>query len=460
LINLFGPWLTKVCTLQYIDAGLLRAFFSEGRVMVYDTLRHWALSVRAMGDLLHYAKLPRDSQSVSYCRRDTEITHRFVRIMLAQYQEQGLSLRPTLPGMAFQLFKSLYPYEPEPFPSMIKTLFREGYYGGRVEVYQTGKIHGPINHYDINSLFPYVMRESVFPRLDSWRRTDAPNFKREGIVRARLSCPMTMYPCLPVRAKDEILYPYGELVGVWTYPEIRQALKDGAKIQGVGEAIEFDSVCRPFISFVELCYNKRLAAESDFERLHYKLLMNSLYGKFGAKGALITIKDDRERVMHASGNSANIIWSAYTTAYARLKLLALLRGCETVYYTDTDSVFTPREQPVSTDIGALKRVGVYTQAEFLGNKVYCVQRKPRGAWEGKARGVPKHQALDYIRTGKCVFSRPMRLRESRVSLVGQPNIWYPMTKVHRRKYAKRNVQRDGSTLPWAMADYRRVVSEK
>ena len=103
LINLFGDWLGKLTTLQYVSAGLMRATSREARVQFFDTLRHWPASVENMGREIGLHKLEATFDwsvdymrsglggalsfigLLTYCRRDTEIVWRYVVAMLERY---------------------------------------------------------------------------------------------------------------------------------------------------------------------------------------------------------------------------------------------------------------------------------------------------------------------------------------------------------------------------------------
>lgn len=456
LINLFGPWLGKLTTLQYVGSGLMRGIYMESKVTFLDTLRHWAMTVEKMGEFLKLPKMEKDFQSVEYCRRDTEIVWYFVEKMISKYEDLNLPVRATLPAEAMLLFKQFYPYEFVRLPDHIRKFFREAYYGGRVEVFRLGEIsanrtcQGWDNltyHYDINSLYPSVMVDYSYPDLESWKSTFNPDFSKEGIFKGWVYVPEIEYPCLPYKYNHETLYCYGSLYGSWCYPEIRQLLKDGGKVVKTKQAIEFDETEKPFIEYVKFCYNKRLEAQTDLDNLFWKLMQNSLYGKFGSYKGLEMIYNDRQFILDIKSPYANIIWSAYVTCYGRLRLLKHLRSCSDVYYTDTDSLFTPDSLPVSTKLGNLKLEGTYKKVTFVGNKLYTLDNI------SKAKGVPKNVAKDFIRTGRAVYRRPARFRESRRSFL-TANVWYEVEKRLHKEYTKRKILKDGSTEPWDINSYR------
>jgi len=456
LVNIFGPWIGKLTTLQYVKAGLMRASYRLAPITFLDTIRHWPVSVDGMGKIIGLPKLSMPhlgctcNDCVEYCRRDAEITWRYVDAMLQRYSDLGLeTIRSTLPSMAFQLFRQFYPGEFPVIPDYIKQTMRRGYYGGRVEIYRVNEIDGPINHYDVNSLFPSVMVSESYPNVSSLYVTQKPDFTKEGIFEGWINLPYHNFPCLPVRA-TEILFPYGSLYGSWPYPEVRQALKDGGEVLSCKQAIEFDEVENPFDSYVKFCYQKRLESTNVIDSAFYKLLLNSLYGKFGSHNEITVIYNDEEKTLSGDSKQANVIWSAYVTSYARLKLLGYLRSATQNYYTDTDSLFTPDELPTSTELGALKLEGVYSTAWFKGNKIYCVD----GA--AKSKGVPKNKAAEFFSTGRATYRKPTRLREGRRRGL-QPNIWNDVSKEFRKDYTKRKIENSGLTLPWEILDYHRFM---
>ena len=376
LLNVFGgDWLGKLCTIQYVNAGFLKASYNplkakKGGITFYDTLRHWAISVEEMGKIIGLPKLEQNFQSVEYCRRDTEIVWFFVEEMITRYESLNLKLKSTLPAMGLQFLKQFTEIPSWPFPSHILEWLRKGYYGGRVEVYRMGPVEGRTNHYDFNSLFPAVMRSAPYPDVNSWRVVTDPKFDLEGMAELTIDIPPMHIPPLPYHGQGEIIYPYGRIHGVWTYPEIRQALQDGGKIVRVEQALEFTKLAKPFESFIDYCYDQRQKAQGPFENGFWKLLMNSTYGKFGQKGNLQMIYNDRDFEIEAKASHANVIWSAYVTSHARVKLLNRMRECSYVFYTDTDSIFTPDVLLTSPALGELKKEGEYGLCNFIGNKLY------------------------------------------------------------------------------------------
>lgn len=476
LVNVFGKWLGKMVTLQYVASGLMRGVLRDKRITFYDTLRHWPMSVEQMGKHLGMAKVwgaEEDKFDVAHCRQDTEIVWRFVHEMLTRYDALGLRLKATLPSMALQLFHTrFYRKEFPMLPKRIVEWMRGGYYGGRVEVYRFGDIAGPVHHYDVNSLFPSVMRDCVYPDPSKWRQTRRADFSQEGMAYVELDLPASPYPGLPVRGGEDIVYPYGRITGTWCYPEIRQACADGATILRVHDAVQFAAMSTPFKGYVDFCYAKRMeakAADNALDIVWWKLAMNSLYGKFGAKPIIDMIYDDEQVRMETNPPaSANVVWAAYVTSHARLRLLEHLRATTACYYTDTDSLFTPDRLPTGDGLGELKHEGTYPHVNCVGNKLYtfdaegphggCKIPGPHSHW--KAKGVKGEDAArDFIRTGKAVYRKPARFRESRRSLGMVANKWYEVERERQAIYTKRIINPDNTTAPWEWSQYCRMIRE-
>jgi hypothetical protein len=129
-----------------------------------------------------------------------------------------------------------------------------------------------------------------------------------------------------------------------------------------------------------------------------------------------------------------------------------LRACNSVFYTDTDSLFTYDLLPTDTRLGSLKLEGVYSQVEFKGNKLYCVDETVR------AKGVPRNKAKEFFDSGKASFRRPIKFKEGRKRGL-QPNVWIDTTKENVKVYTKRKIYKNGVTVPWQLQEYRRFIHE-
>jgi len=153
-------------------------------------------------------------------------------------------------------------------------------------------------------------------------------------------------------------------------------------------------VCQPFKGYVGELYSlrKKYKSENNSMELVVKLLLNSLYGKFGQKfigrdnwiPANISMEeldklDKVERVgdffcvKKTSDPSCFCIpiWASYTTAYARDKLFSYIIETDP-YYCDTDSIITDKELPESSELGEMKLEMYIKHGVIVKPKMYAL----------------------------------------------------------------------------------------
>ena len=374
IANLFRDCL-GVLTISYIGSRVISAQINGTSIYFKDTLNHWKISVKEMGeriglkkledDLFKRGKKPTIAELTRRCHRDNEITRTFVVKMASYYEDIGAELKSTIGSTSLDFYykhfgtKSKVIFKTKDIEFMLK-----GYYGGRTEIFHTKPVEGDSWYFDFNSLYPSVMKDQLYPILSNYYYTKKPDFKLEGIVYAKVEAPKDLdIPYLPFRTEEgKLIFPVGTFKGCWTYYELRRAKEIGYRIRKIYKAIEFGAgTFRPFEKFVSDLYQKRLTAQEKKDILladTLKLLMNNLYGKF-AQGNEITklipfSKKDIKNgdtifgdciVRNVRGSyppHTNVIWAAYTTAYGRDKLCA---GCEK-FKLDVDGFYTVTQTPL------------------------------------------------------------------------------------------------------------------
>ena len=450
IVNLLGTHIGLIAELTYLKSAFVKARilpkYHNGGVHFYDTLRHWKLGVAGMGEKLGFRKLKFDPDSVVYCQRDAEIVHRFVAAQMKNYAALGAETKATIGATALALFKSKYAKESYMRPRTHGyEKLAQAIHGGRVEIFRTGIVEGTIRCYDVNSMYPAVMRAAKFPVVDSGFFTQYPDFGREGVAHLDVTYPANIdIPGLAIKHENKLIFPVGRLRGYWSYPEIRQAIKDGASIKKIHWSYEYARVCEPFTDFITDLYDRRKRSKDELERDTLKLLMNNLFGKFGESSEieLRTGTDIIKRPNHSK--HANLIWSIYVTSYARLALLGILRSVKGLLYCDTDSIFTVNhELSTGEELGELKLEGTWQRGHFVLPKTYILWGDSP---KYRAKGVPKAKAKDFFENYEAEWLSPVRYRESfRREL--KPNLWIRKTRRLKHKYEKRLILPGGSTKP-------------
>lgn len=363
-------------------------------VLWIDTMNYAPFSVEKWGDILKLPKLakpaslgrvPKDEDEwrelLDYNRRDAEVSLKAFRFLQASFEKLGCTVKPTIAASSMSGFKNRF-LDATYYGHDEDTLLRmfEGYYGGRVECFKRGTFAN-LNYYDINSLFPTVMREHAFPDPNTHRHRTIGDLtlikEYDGFTRCTVRCPPMRYPLLPLRKDDKLIFPVGTFSGTWPHVELRKALELGYEILEYGPCDYFKGSCRPFARFVDELYAKRLELKrlGDPMELVAKLMMNSLYGKFGQRFTdreewlpnnftpdqlenlgSYELVGDFVRVRKPRSRPASFCfpeWAAYITAYARLRLYGLIVKHDAIY-VDTDSIHTGDTLATGDGLGELK----------------------------------------------------------------------------------------------------------
>lgn len=259
-------------------------------------------------------------------------------------------------------------------------LERESYHGGRSECFKLGEFSGD-NYYnlDVNSMYPSVMYDNAYPTKlirygNGLRVSDLRKLINycHIIARVKIQTDVKIYPAITGK---RLLFPIGSFITTLTTPELSMALR----LYHIKEIYDYAIYEKAYIfrSFVDYFYTKRKKAQAsgdDALALFFKLILNSLYGKFGQKGydtKLIgdcdltefgvedyyNTEDERwYKLIYLNGKiyqvgeegesfNSFVAISSHITAYARMSLYRYMQlaGHENIYYCDTDSIFTNKQ---------------------------------------------------------------------------------------------------------------------
>lgn len=272
-------------------------------------------------------------------------------------------------------------------PPELEGFARLAYYGGRVELFEP--FCERVFCYDVNSMYPFVMRDFPYPSGKWFFVTGGVAGKMYekgflGVVCARVSVPRMRVAPLPYRRRDgKVVFPWGSWTGVYCSPELRFAEECGATVEVLG-GVFWRERSYPFAKFVDKWYEVKRRGGSW--RAIAKLILNSLYGKFGERcerevwrlmpldrgevGDIVVGDYVLRRVPVVVRKPYHRVYvSAFVTCYARIWLGRVLRRfSEDVVYCDTDSVMLKRPLPsdmVGSELGQWKFEGVW---DFIGGR--------------------------------------------------------------------------------------------
>ena len=241
-------------------------------------------------------------EAIKYCKLDClslhQILTKFSELIFKEFKVDPIRSL-TLPALAMRIYKThfmpadtIYQILDQP-----QELIRNSYTGGSVDVYipsftatkaehETTKLY----YYDVNSLYPSVMLNNPMPVgkpvafLGDIRDVENNPF---GIFYCKITSPDNLeHPILQRRIKTangiRTIAGLGSWEGWIFSEEMYNAMKYGYTFE-ISKGYEFETG-DIFSGYVSKMYSLRLQyPKGDAMNLIAKLLMNSLYGKFGMK---------------------------------------------------------------------------------------------------------------------------------------------------------------------------------
>lgn len=331
---------------------------------------------------------------------------------LTAYAEQsGLLLAGTVASTGWRTAKYLCDLPDADWDLEAYKLARAGYYGGRVEVGQTRAAR--VDRFDRKQAYPAALLRAIpcGPRRMLTRGASGKAYRagRPGIYTVKVKIPDQMAGPLPCRISERIVYPWGEVVGVWSRDELRHAEECGTKILGVFDAVVWKDE-KPLIApFVNKAFELREVAareKNDALKTWLKFVANSPTGAFAQDPqqdvvALGDYADDpryepvgrydwiwRRPIFRISQRS-HVHWAATLTADARVELhRQIAHAGDDWVYSDTDSCHSLRKltRNVGTGLGEWAFEGEGKDWRCLAPKVYSYE--VGGKLHARAKGIP------------------------------------------------------------------------
>ena len=395
-------FLNLKCKARLLDSVLYVKFTSNNDnyvIQFLDSKNYFPMSLEKLAKNFNLGKINIEEYDLDYeewnlqlyktgkirVMTDTEILYKAMQSFINMGFNYGVSLAST----SFNTFKKQYLKRIIYLDDEFINLSLDIYHGGIVMPYILSR-EKQLYDYDINSLYPYVMKNNLYSVSYKgkendyrWIYDDIKNKAYNYILKVRYRCTERS----PIFVKhDNQLMPFLEGEEYITGFEYLRLYENGY-VQ-ILEAYKFynDDL---FSEFIDYFYNKRLLG-TGYEKLFYKLIMNSLYGKFGqhkSKSEFIKIdklepyiKDIIDEYYYMDrieidgefysiyGNFVskkidlpvryNPLIASEITANARMINYdySKLFGFENVYYTDTDSFFTTstKELLEGNELGKLK----------------------------------------------------------------------------------------------------------
>jgi len=474
-VNLWGDRISE-CSLKFGRTALYGVKWEK--IDFRDTLRHIPASAAKLGELVGLPKMHRDN-SIAYCMRDAQIVYRAAKFIRNSYNEFEVNAKLTLPATSYKIWLDKF-WAKNVFapPDEIIESAQHAYYGGRTEAFSLGRFHN-VKMLDVASMYPWAMTAGKFPIPWSNFKRISPKdeIKPLGLYRVRVKS--DIYPgILPHRSKSGLDFPIGTWEGWYIGEELLAAKELGVSIK-VLSGYTFIEEADPFTDYISRMFALKQSSRGPAREM-YKLLGNSLYGKFGQKGENVRampLGEFLDRKGKRPENYriwlglaiwtetkkpppwGNFIWAAIVTARARVKLRLemrnlMLNGCR-ILYCDTDSILYSGDVSSYTvkarSIGDFELRGEYSECFLVGKKEYGLCTSS-GVWEFHCKGVPYSEREKYLTTGKARYSLPYKIRGSARS-GEKANVWREVEKERKSNLGlKRGLGPDNSLLPLIVSE--------
>ena len=375
-------------------------------------------------DDLNYDNITEEFQSNpqkihNHCINDTLVLQEgFLNFKKSILSEFGINILEvlTLPSLSYNIFRSkYYDFENTPIsknPYKTDEFIRKSYKGGIAEVYKPYLKNGYC--YDANSLYPYIMQSCKFPvgkgKFIKGSDINLKNFI--GFIECEISTDKELnfltYRC----EKRGLITPKGYWVDVYYHKEILKAIELGYRVKML-RGFKYEKEDHIFTSFITNMYQKRINSTNNSLNYIAKLVMNSLYGRFGMKifvestkfltsqqvfehKSRYTIRDikqignadlynvslipliglDKVNYKNSINTETAVQIASVVTAEARIYMYDFKNiKNNKCYYTDTDSIFLQHkleEKYVNTKLGGFKLEYEFYEGMFIAPKVYSI----------------------------------------------------------------------------------------
>lgn len=470
IVNVFGEERIKEVSLIFGKSALVGAEMERYNIQFRDTVRHIPASVKELGELVGLPKLDRENgDRREYCIRDATITYRAAKLISSMYSEFSQTPKLTLPATALAIWKKHFWKQNIILPPMeIVEKSKLAYYGGRTEQFAVGNFDN-VRAIDAASMYPYAMSLDCFPIPWALFRRVRQNgeITKNGLYRVSVKSKLQI-PILPYRTRRGLVYPNGVFTGWYVGEELLYAKENGVCIEVI-EGYDFCSVCNPFVDYVDFFFKKKQTARGT-NRLTYKLLLNSLYGKFGQTGEhieAIPVEEFKKLKEHPTDfriwngiaifkkidnppDHGNNLWAAIVTARARIRLhreiMRIKKKGGFPLYCDTDSVIFSGAEKITYSEKARKpgdfeARGFFQKMILKGKKEYALQDL-NGKWEVHCKGIPDYARMEYLEKGEAKYAKPVRIKESSRQKV-KANVWKEVKKVRRVNLGNRKILKGG-----------------
>lgn len=320
-------------------------------------------------------------EAIKYCLNDCELTKRMLEMITKSMKkdEKDIFIKSrSISSLSLNTYKKKFNDYGLETKLKIENdeIIRNGYYGGRCEVFGNKYDWEKIFHFDFSGMYAEIMKEEFF--FNKIEVKESKKIEKGGFYKVDVLSENMDIPVLPFKEKKEgkLIFPNGKWTGTYWYEELELFEKEGGKITKIHYKINLSEKEKIFKNFVD--NYKNLRKNSEIENVFWKLFINSIYGRLGMgpnfeETILIQNEEDykkirkekeiiRESIINKikiitiekekkiNEVDSNVSIAAQITSKARIKLYKafkeVVKNGGRILYTDTDSIFAGFERDV------------------------------------------------------------------------------------------------------------------
>ena len=337
-----------------------------------------------------------------YLAKDCEYTYKLVSAFVERF---GTKL--TIGGTAISKLRELHDFRRG--NETHDEEFRPYYFGGRVQAFRTGIIPGDWKIFDVNSMYPHVMRNCLHPTGLRFAQVAKPRLTLSGNLAGFGERPYFIEieginrGAFPTRTKEGLDFTCGKGIYKTMSHELKAALKHKLFTPTKIHSARVPHQSISFADYVETYVAEKIAAKKCGDKvteIFSKLLLNSAYGKFGQNPEnyfdymiirnlcelpqdeydaglwrLYELHDEFAIWRKKSDRKSyfDVATAASITSASRAMLLDAISTAKNPIYCDTDSIICESFAGTVHDsaLGAWKCEGEADTLAIAGKKLYA-----------------------------------------------------------------------------------------
>ena len=468
------------------------------KITILDSMNYFQTSVDKLGTMNGTKKIKfnfknhNSTQLKKYVYSDTKIIETSISNLISWLSNNDLgSFGFTISSISLSIYRHKFMSKKISINKKRRSIDDENksYHGGKTENYFVGKVKNKnLVYVDFNSMYPYIMKKFKLPTnykcsIKNPTKSELKYYMKKYCCIADVDLD-TIHNAYAKKINNKVIFPIGRFNSVLSHAELEFALKydDIKKIKVLHLFISSFI----FYDFIDFFYTQRMKAKqenNEIMKYFYKIIMNSLYGKFAQKiskyekingdidieyGSYFkrepktnlmrkhyVINHEHFRIVEGETSKFNFTAiSSIITGYGRIMIyeLCLLIGKENVYYMDTDSIILDQSKLKKikhlindNEIGKLKIESKISNAEFRTLKDYTIDGKE--VIKGISKSAKKINSKRYKVTNFKRISQIFIHSEKMYMEI------FSSHKILTHKYEKGIIQKNGRVLPFTFTEF-------